>query len=92
MIHFVVHDENDSIGVVVVDQVKAGERMTGWILDQDKTIQCIAAADAMRGHRIAIRPLAANDTVFNHGVNIGRARTRIPAGALLSERSARFKR
>ena len=27
MIHFVVHDENDSVGVVVVEGVKAGDRV-----------------------------------------------------------------
>ena len=33
MIHFVVHDENDSVGVVVVEGVKAGARLTGWIME-----------------------------------------------------------
>ena len=36
MIHFVVHDENDSVGVVVVEGVKAGQKLAGWIMDQDK--------------------------------------------------------
>ena len=38
MIHFVVHDENDSVGVVVVEGVKAGDSLNGWIMDQDKEI------------------------------------------------------
>ena len=38
MIHFLVHDENDSCGVVVVEGIKAGETLTGWVMDQDKTI------------------------------------------------------
>ncbi len=32
MIHFVVHDEHDSVGVVVVEGVKAGQRLTGWLM------------------------------------------------------------
>ena len=38
MIHFVVHDEHDSVGVVVVEGVKSGQQLTGWIMDQDKEI------------------------------------------------------
>ena len=30
MIDFVVHDEGDSVGVVVVEGVKAGDAITGW--------------------------------------------------------------
>ena len=37
-IHFVVHDENDSVGVVVVEGVRRGDEITGWIMDQDKTL------------------------------------------------------
>ena len=39
MIHFVVHDEGDGVGVVVVEGVKAGQELTGWIMDQDKDIK-----------------------------------------------------
>ncbi len=33
MIHFVVHDEGDSVGVIVVEGVKAAQELTGWIMD-----------------------------------------------------------
>lgn len=72
MIHFVVHDENDSVGVVVVDGIKAGQELSGWIMDQDKSIRCTVVNDVPLGHKIAIRALAANDTVFKFGVDIGR--------------------
>jgi len=45
MIHFVVHDEHDSVGVVVVEGVKAGQQLTGWIMDQDKEIKVRAQSD-----------------------------------------------
>src|SRR4051812_6498273 len=45
MIHFVVHDENDSVGVVVVEGVKAGQKLNGWIMDQDKSIEMTAKSD-----------------------------------------------
>ncbi len=39
MIHFVVHDEKDSVGVVVVEGVTAGQDLEGWVMDQDKMVK-----------------------------------------------------
>ena len=39
MIHFVLHDARDTVAVVVVEGVKAGMALTGWIMDEDKTIE-----------------------------------------------------
>lgn len=80
MIHFVVHDENDSVGVVVVEGVKAGDALTGWIMDQDKTITCNAASNIPIGHKLAIRALNAGDTVIKYGVDIGRTVAPIAVG------------
>ena len=38
MIHFVLHDPQDTVAVVVVEGVKAGQDLTGWIMDEDRTI------------------------------------------------------
>jgi len=72
MIHFVVHDEHDSVGVVVQEGVKAGQELSGWIMDQDKEIKVQAKNDIPIGHKLAIRELKANDTVIKYGVDIGR--------------------
>ena len=80
MIHFVVHDEGDSVGVVVVEGVKASQELTGWIMDQDREIQVRAQSDIPIGHKLAIHALAANDTVIKYGVDIGRAVAAIKVG------------
>ena len=80
MIHFVVHDENDSVGVVVVEGVKAGQDLTGWIMDQDKEITVRAQNDIPIGHKLAIRELKANETVVKYSVDIGRAVAAIKVG------------
>ena len=80
MIHFVVHDENDSVGVVVVEGVKAGQELTGWIMDQDKEITVNARNDIPIGHKLAIRELKANETVVKYSVDIGRAVAAIKVG------------
>ena len=80
MIHFVVHDENDSVGVVVVEGVKAGDTLTGWIMDQDKLITFKAANDIPIGHKLAIKPLSKDATVIKYGTDIGRVVAPIGVG------------
>ena len=80
MIHFVVHDEHDSVGVVVVEGVKSGQQLTGWIMDQDKEIKVSAQSNIPIGHKLAIKKLAANDTVIKYGTDIGRAVAPIKVG------------
>jgi (2R)-sulfolactate sulfo-lyase subunit alpha len=80
MIHFVVHDEGDSVGVVVVEGVKAGQDVVGWIMDQDKDIKIKAVSDIPIGHKLAIKPLKNEDTVIKYGVDIGRSIAAIKVG------------
>ena len=35
MIHFVLHDAKDTVAVVVVEDVKSGMPLTGWIMDEE---------------------------------------------------------
>jgi (2R)-sulfolactate sulfo-lyase subunit alpha len=80
MIHFVVHDEGDSVGVVVVEGVKAGQDVVGWIMDQDKDIKIKAVSDIPIGHKLAIKPLKNEDTAIKYGVDIGRSIAAIKVG------------
>ena len=80
MIHFVVHDEHDSVGVVVVEGVKAGQKLSGWIMDQDKSIEVTAKSDIPIGHKLAIKPLGKDATVIKYGVDIGRVVAPIAVG------------
>ena len=79
-IHFVVHDEEDSVGVVVVEGVTAGQTLHGWIMDQDKDIQVKAVSDIPIGHKLAIRELPKDSTVIKYGVDIGRVVAPIQVG------------
>jgi (2R)-sulfolactate sulfo-lyase subunit alpha len=80
MIHFVVHDENDSVGVVVVEGVKAGQKINGWIMDQDKDLVVEARSDIPIGHKLAIKQLPKEATVVKYGVDIGRVVAPIQVG------------
>ncbi len=62
-IHFVVHDEGDSVGVVVVEGLKSGQRLNGWIMDQDRMMEFDAKSDIPIGHKLAIRAIGKGDTI-----------------------------
>jgi (2R)-sulfolactate sulfo-lyase subunit alpha len=91
-IDFVVHDESDSVGVVVVEGVKAGAKLTGWIMDQDRIIEFDAKSDIPIGHKLAIRPVRAGDSIIKYGVDIGRAVADIGAGEHLHVHNVKTKR
>ena len=92
MIHFVVHDENDSVGVVVVEGVKSGQKLTGWIMDQDKDIQVEAKSDIPIGHKLALRDYKPGDTVIKYGVDIGKVVQPIRKGEHLHVHNVKTKR
>ncbi|MFN3447348.1 MAG: UxaA family hydrolase [Roseococcus sp.] len=91
-IHFVVHDEGDSVGVVVVEGLKASNRINGWIMDQDRMIEFDAKSDIPIGHKLAIKPIKAGDTIIKYGVDIGRAIADIQPGEHLHVHNVKTKR
>ena len=92
MIHFIVHDEDDSVGVVVVEGVNAGDMLDGWIMDQQRDVQIEAKDDIPIGHKLAIAGLAADDTVMKYGVDIGRVVSVISPGEHVHTHNLKTKR
>lgn len=72
MIHFVVHEEGDGVGVVVVEGVKKGQELNGWIMEDDKDVRIVAQSDIPIGHKLALKDYQAGDTVIKYGVDIGK--------------------
>ena len=80
MIHFVLHDAKDTVAVVVVEGVKSGTAMTGWIMDEDRMINVQAKQDIPIGHKVALTDMAVGDTVLKYGIDIGKVVVNIHAG------------
>jgi (2R)-sulfolactate sulfo-lyase subunit alpha len=80
MIHFVLHDAGDTVAVVVVEGVKAGMALQGWIMDEDKTMTVTARQDIPIGHKVALKDMAVGDTVVKYGIDMGRVVAPILAG------------
>ncbi len=79
MIHFILHDPADSVAVVV-EGVKAGQELNGWIMDEDRMISLQARQDIPIGHKLATRDIRNGETVVKYGHDIGRAVADIKAG------------
>lgn len=80
MIHFVLHDANDSVAVVVVEGVTAGQTLCGWIMDEDRFVNVVAEQDIAIGHKIALRDHAVGDDAIKYGISIGRVVAAIRKG------------
>ena len=72
MNHFVLHDASDTVAVVVVEGIKAGMELNGWIMDDNRHIKITAGADIPIGHKIALKDMKSGETVIKYGVDIGK--------------------
>jgi (2R)-sulfolactate sulfo-lyase subunit alpha len=70
--HLLVHNRADNVGVVVVEGLKAGTEMLCVVTEDDSDFRLTAKADIPIGHKVALRPLKAGDTVTKYGEDIGR--------------------
>ncbi|PKN07696.1 MAG: flagellar biosynthesis protein FlgA, partial [Deltaproteobacteria bacterium HGW-Deltaproteobacteria-8] len=79
-IQFLVHEPGDSVGVVVVEGVKAGQELSGWQMADDKTISVKVQDDIPIGHKLALADLKPGDSVIKYGTDIGKVVAPIKAG------------
>ncbi|MFT0546024.1 UxaA family hydrolase [Allopusillimonas ginsengisoli] len=80
MIHVVLHDAKDTVAVAVVEGIKAGTDLTGWVMDDDRTLTVKAMQDIPIGHKVALADMAVGDTVYKYGIDIGKVVAPITAG------------
>ena len=89
---FLVHEDGDSVGVVTVEGVKAGQELTGWVMKEDVTLQFKVLDDIPIGHKVALVDLKPGDTVIKYGVDIGRVVAPIRQGEHLHVHNVKTKR
>jgi (2R)-sulfolactate sulfo-lyase subunit alpha len=80
VIHIVLHESKDTVGVAVVEGIKAGAVLNAWIMDEDQVVTVSARQDIPIGHKVALKDMNVGDTVFKYGVDIGRVVAPISAG------------
>ena len=90
--HFVVHEPGDSVGVVVVEGVKKGDKLNGWVMDGNQSIDFETLSDIPIGHKIALKDLAVGETVIKYGTYIGKVVQHIKRGEHLHVQNVKTKR
>ncbi len=91
MVHYLIHDEKDDVGVAVVD-IKAGEKIGGMTLDTQAKSEVDALSDVPLGHKIALRDFAVGDTVTKYGHDIGKVVAAIKKGEHVHVHNVKTKR
>ena len=92
MIDFVVHEDGDGVGVVVVEGIESGQELTGWIMEQDREIKITSRNAIPIGHKVALKDYVPGDTVIKYGTDIGKAVTPIGQGEHLHVHNVKTKR
>ena len=92
MIHCILHDAEDTVAVVVVEGVKAGMSLSGWIMDEDRMTSVDARQDIPIGHKVALKDMATGDTVWKYGIDMGKVVAPIKAGEHAHVQNIKTKR
>ncbi|MCL5263209.1 MAG: UxaA family hydrolase [Acidobacteria bacterium] len=91
MIHFLIHDSADTVGVAVVD-IQAGTDCTGRDLSNNHPLQARAEEYIPLGHKLALKDFAPGDTVIKYGCEIGKVVQPIRAGQHVHTHNLKTKR
>lgn len=90
--HLLVHEKKDTVGVVVVEGLKAGTDMLGVITHDNSDFRLTAKMDIPIGHKVALRDIKKGDTIWKYGQDVGKATADIGKGEHLHIHNARTKR
>jgi (2R)-sulfolactate sulfo-lyase subunit alpha len=91
MIHFLVHDTADNVGVAVVD-IPAGTDCKGRDLSTNGPLETRCLEAIPLGHKIALRDFKVADEVTKYSCVIGLVVQDIPAGHHVHTHNLKTKR
>ncbi len=87
-----MHDKADNVGVVVVEDVKAGQVLTGWVMEGDGTISLKSVDAVPLGHKIALQDIKKGDTILKYGHDIAKVIAPIGTGRHVHVHNIKTKR
>lgn len=91
MIHFLVHDATDNVGVAVVD-IPVNSECVGRNLASNKSLSARSEEAIPLGHKIALKDMAVGETVMKYGCDIGRIVQDVKAGHHVHTHNLKTKR
>ena len=89
---FLIHDNGDTVGVVVVETVKKGNSLTGLNMETQETVSIDSISDIPLGHKIALQDIAEGDTILKYDADIGKAVADIVKGEHVHVHNIKTKR
>ncbi len=90
--HLLVHDKKDTVGVVVVEGLKAGADMLCVVTEDNSSFRLQSKMDVPIGHKIALADIKSGDTVIKYGQDIGKAVADIKKGEHVHVHNLKTKR
>lgn len=90
--HFLVHEVEDTVGVIVVEDATTGRNLEGWLMAKDSTLKLKSKNDIPLGHKIALGNIKKGDTITKYGYDIGKAIADIPKGGHVHVHNVKTKR
>jgi len=89
---YLVHNKKDTVGVIVVEGLKAGTLMSGVNTSNNSTLRLKSKAAIPIGHKVALTDIKNGDTVWKYGQDIGKAVADIPKGGHVHVHNLKTKR
>lgn len=90
--HLLVHEKKDTVGVVVVEGLKAGTDMLAVITHDNSDFRITAKQDIPIGHKVALTDIPPQATVWKYGEDVGITKAAIAKGEHLHVHNVKTKR
>ncbi len=90
--HLLVHEQKDTVGVVVVENLKAGTPMLAVVTHDNSSFTITSKMDIPIGHKVALADIKAGDTIWKYGQDIGIAKAAIKKGEHVHIHNVKTKR
>jgi (2R)-sulfolactate sulfo-lyase subunit alpha len=90
--HLLVHNKKDTVGVVVVEGLKAGTNMTCVVTANNSSFHLKSKMAVPIGHKIALVDIKKGDTVMKYGQDIGKTVADIKKGEHVHVHNLKTKR
>ena len=78
--HLLVHEKKDTVGVVVIEGLKAGTDMLAVVTHDNSDFRITAKQDIPIGHKVALKDMGVGDTVIKYGIDMGKVVAPIAVG------------
>jgi (2R)-sulfolactate sulfo-lyase subunit alpha len=89
---FLVHEVEDTVGVVVVEEAGKGKTLEGWLMAKDSTLKLKSKESILLGHKVALNNIKKGDTIIKYGHDIGKAIADIAKGGHVHVHNVKTKR